>query len=936
MSLKKYWQKRDFSITSEPRGAVTKPGKTLAFYIQRHHARRLHYDFRLELDGTLKSWAVPKGPSFDPSDKRLAVHVEDHPLSYGTFEGDIPAGQYGAGQVVLWDRGEWLPLGDPRKGYRDGNLKFELHGEKLAGKWALVRMGRKNQEKDEQENWLLIKEHDAFERSHDEYQVTEARPESVLKLKAKKAAKTPTELKENTKENIKDKATSQAKAPSKTAKLKAAAKTVAQAISQVKLKKTVLPEQLRPQLATLVKSAPSGDDWLCEIKYDGYRALTRIEKLSSKQQQVRIFTRNGNDWTAHWPPLAEALEALPVESAWLDGEVVAIQDGKISFGALQNYDDHAKGGKAKSGQKASQVQLCYYLFDIVHLNGQDLSQLPLLERKALLKTLLETLNPAGPILYSEHIVGHVAEVFKQACDNQLEGVVIKRADATYAQTRSQNWLKLKCVQRQEFVIGGYTDPEGARTGFGALLLGWYNADGELMYAGRVGTGFNQQNIAAIEARMQKLETARPAYVNPPKGYEAKGVHWLKPQLVGEVKFAEWTTEGSVRHAAFIALRDDKKPQDITRETAVKPQALTGAAEDNSDNDADQTAEPAKQAKKAKKAEKAKPMKSAKAKPADTAPATSAKPSKKGAAMDNTATPDDRAASVVAGITISHPERVVFSQGNITKLALAQYYASVEQWIMPHIVNRPLSLLRCPEGAAKECFFQKHLGELTLKYVEKLTIPGNDNGAYLIVRDIRGLIELVQMGVIEFHTWGSTTAAIHQPDRMIFDLDPDPAVGWPQVMEGAKLVQYLLSNLGLECFLKTTGGKGLHVVVPIKPEHDFAVIKEFSKSIANHLAETIPSHFVAVMSKAKRKDKIFIDYLRNGEEATAIAAFSVRAREGAPISVPIDWSELSEDLPSNYFNVENILPRLLDLKEDPWLLYERSEQVITDKMLHTFD
>ncbi len=912
MSLSKYWQKRDFDITSEPRGEITKPGKQLTYFIQRHHARRLHYDFRLELDGTLKSWAVPKGPSFDPTDKRLAVHVEDHPLSYGTFEGEIPAGQYGAGQVVLWDKGVWVPIGDPKKGYRSGNLKFELQGEKLAGKWALVRMGSKNQEKDDQENWLLIKEHDDLARSHDEYQVTEARPESVLKLKPKK-----TKAAANTAANTSD--SSNTKAETKT-KATSIAKSITRTISKIITRASPLPDTLRPQLATLVKSAPAGDEWLCEIKYDGYRALTRLQN-----GKARIYTRNGNDWTSHWPHMAEALSTLPADEAWLDGEVVAIRNGKIDFGALQNYDANDVS-----------LQLRYYLFDLVHLNGQDLSSLPLIERKELLKTLLEALPPDAPIQYSDHIVGNVSQVFKQACEQSLEGVVIKRADSTYAQTRSQSWLKLKCVQRQEFVIGGFTDPEGERIGFGALLLGWYNPEGELMYAGRVGTGFNQQNIKDLYARMKKLEAAKPAFSNPPRGYEAKGVHWLKPELVGEVKFAEWTSEGSVRHSSFIALREDKSPKEITREAAIKPQEVHIKAEETATVKTKKTKTPSNDITGATSVTKpgtkpAKGVKAATAKDANTK-TTKTKAGKKSA----TAKINDSRTDTVAEIKISHPERVIFSTNQVTKLELAQYYEAAEPWIMPHIINRPLSLLRCPEGSEKECFFQKHLGELTLKYVEKLNIPGNGNGAYLVVRDIRGLIELVQMGVIEFHTWGSTTAQLHQPDRIIFDLDPDPAVPWSKVIEGAKLVEFLLSNLGLESFLKTTGGKGLHVVVPIKPDHDFAVIKEFSKSIATHLAETIPSHFVAVMSKAKRKDKIFIDYLRNGEEATAIAAFSVRAREGGPISVPILWEELNEDLPSNFYNVRNIFDRLLSNMSDPWESYFAHPQAVTEQMLHTFD
>lgn len=863
MSLQKYWLKRDFKETPEPRGEVTKSTKSLAYYIQRHHATRLHYDFRLELNGTLKSWAIPKGPSLDPADKRLAVHVEDHPLAYGTFEGQIPKGQYGAGQVILWDKGEWLPIGDPEKGYRDGNLKFELQGEKLSGKWALVRMKPRPDENSDKENWLLIKEKDDEAKVGDESHITDLRPESVLHIKKQKKTQTKPKV----------------------------ANQPATQTHTVTLKASELPEEMSPELATLVKSAPTGDEWLSEVKYDGYRALSRIA-----DGKAVIYTRNGNDWTKHWPKVAELLAKLPVDEAWLDGEVVAIKDGKINFGALQNYDP---------AHTNPDVELRYYLFDLIYLNGQDISHFPLIDRKSLLKEILSSQSKDSILQYSDHVAGHAKQAFESACKEGIEGIVIKHSGAPYVQSRTHNWLKLKCSQRQEFVIGGYTDPEGSRQGFGALLLGYYNDKKELLYAGRVGTGFNATLINKLAARFKPLTQDTAAFKNPPKGYEARGVHWLKPALVAEVNFAEWTDDGIVRHASFVEMRDDKPAQQISREIPANVRMI--------------------------QSKETPPMKEN----------TATKKTSKSTGEEHQAEPKpalvhEAESNVIQDVTISHPERIIYTPENITKLNVAEYYQAAERWLMPHLIGRPLSLLRCPDGSEKECFFQKHLDEFKLKHVQKIDVDANDKGKYLIANDIAGVIELVQMGVIELHTWGSTSKAIHKPDRFIFDLDPDPAVSWEKVIEGASLVRFLLDNMGLESYLKTTGGKGLHIVVPIKPEHEFPVIKAFTKSIATHLAQTIPTHFVAVMSKEKRKNKIFIDYLRNGEEATAIAAYSLRARPGAPISVPLHWDELNVNLKSDSFNIQNIYERLLDLTQDPWEKYFTSKQVITQDMLNTFE
>jgi bifunctional non-homologous end joining protein LigD len=875
MTLDKYWQKRDFSNTPEPRGEMVKSDQELSFFIQRHHARRLHYDFRLELNGTLKSWAVPKGPSLDPADKRLAVHVEDHPLDYGTFEGDIPAHQYGAGHVVLWDRGIWTPIGDPDEGYRKGNLKFMLEGEKLQGKWVLVRMGKPQQDdQNGKENWLLIKEKDEEAQTGEEANITELRPESVKGKKPKKTGEGKSS--EKPKPNPTPESNVAPKAP--------------------------MPEMISPQLATLVSKAPTGDQWLSEVKYDGYRALSRIENA-----KAIIYTRAGNDWTKNWPSIVNALAELPVDRAWLDGEVVAFDDnGLVNFQALQNFHS------TKKSKEKADVKLAYYVFDLLYLNGQDITDLPLLDRKALLKELLATLPKDSPILYSDHITGNAAEVFKDACENGLEGIVVKQADAPYSQARTQNWQKVKCATEQEFVIGGYTDPEGSRTGFGALVLGVYEDDGKLVYAGRVGTGFNNKTLPEIYKKFAPLGIDKPAFDKPPTGQDARGVHWLKPELVAEVRFAQWTDANIIRHASFVALREDKPPQEIVHERPLsKAQAIKALAEGSSKS----ASKPAGKSKTAKK---------------------SLGPSAHKPATVDKAIPNEKDEANIAGVRLSHASKVLFSERNETKLDLALYYEAIEEWLMPHLIDRPLSLLRCPQGNEKECFFQKNYNESSPAQVQKIKVPSSDGSStYMMANDLQAVVGLVQMGVLELHTWGSKKGSLNKPDRITLDLDPAPDLPWAQVIEGARLVKFLLESIDLKSFIKTTGGKGLHIVVPIRPELDFTEIKAFSKSIAEHLSTTLPDHFTAVMSKSKRTNKIFLDYLRNGVDATAIAAYSTRSRPDASISVPILWDELNTDLHADSFNLGNIQQRLSQLKKDPWRDYYTTRQRVTKNMMRIF-
>ncbi|MCW5298815.1 DNA ligase D [Herbaspirillum lusitanum] len=871
MSLARYRAKRDFKITPEPppEPVARRSGKTLSYFIQRHHARALHYDFRLEVNGVLKSWAVPKGPSLDPHDKRLAVHVEDHPYDYGSFEGRIPAHQYGAGEVVLWDRGEWLPIGDPVAGLKKGHLEFELRGAKLSGRWNLVRMGKpadKDKDKDgkTRENWLLIKEKDDAAREGKQADITALRPESVAGTATKKTGIAPGNAAEKPVET--------------TSKKRKPAGRAATSMP--------MPDKVDAQLAMLVKEAPDGDAWLSEMKFDGYRGLCRIEG-----GKARIFTREHLDWSKRWPQLTQALAALDVEEAWIDGEVVAVlDDGSISFEALQDptgYDG---------------VTLAIYVFDLLWLNGKDLRDTPLLERKRLLREVVSGVDHSGLIRFSEHVVGDAAEVYRHACLHGMEGTVVKRADAAYAGRRDRSWVKLKCAMRQEFVIAGYTDPAGSRVGFGALLVGVYDAaSGELHYAGRVGTGFDDRKLTQLLKRFKTLERDQPAFVDPPRGRLAHGVHWLAPKLVAEVKFAQWTRSGILRHGAFVALREDKKAEEIVREKAIatsRPEVKANAKGD------------AKHAPKSRAA-------------------------KKPSANSSTNSSIESIESI-EGMRLTHPDKLLFTDPDLSKRDLAEYYATVADWLLPHVQQRPMTMVRCPDGSVGKCFFQRHLGQGAPAAVEKIAVPeGKGSAEYMMVNDIAGLVATVQMGVLELHTWGAREGKLAQPDRIIFDLDPAPEVPWSKVVEGARLVHGLLEEIGLRSFVKTTGGKGLHVVVPIVPEQEWEVVKEWSRGVAEHMVQVLPDHFTAKMAKAARTGKIFIDYLRNAATATAVAAYSPRARSGAPVSVPLAWDELDGTTRADSFTVVTVPKRLASLKRDPWHDYAATRQRLTKKILSSF-
>lgn len=842
-SLASYRAKRNFNITAEPsdihdvhdsKETRHRTAKEPIFVIQRHHATRLHYDFRLELNGTLKSWAVPKGPSLDPKDKRLAVHVEDHPISYAKFEGTIPAKQYGAGEVVLWDRGTWHADGNAAAAYKAGKLKFELTGEKLHGHWTLVRthMGKPGASADGKENWLLIKERDSEARPAAEYDVTAARPESVNEIPAKK----------------------------KIVK-KAATKKTAH---------SPLPARIEPQLATLVDAAPAGDEWTYELKLDGYRILTRIDSAG----KVRAITRNGLDWSAKIPALVKAVTALGLRNTWLDGEIVVLsKDGKPGFQLLQN---------AFSDGRTQSIQ--YFLFDIPFADGVDLRAEPWRTRRDVLDAVMK--KNRSPLLgLTEALPAPVADIWSNVCHHGLEGLIGKRTDAPYSSGRSASWIKLKCHKRQEFVICGYTDPKGSRSGFGSLLLG-VNEDGELRYAGRVGAGFDESRLAEMHKALKARATDAPPFKHPPTGAEVRDVHWVKPELVGEVAFAEWTGEGVVRQAVFHGLRSDKPASAITKEKAAHV------------------------AKKSSRAVNARAKTKAAAVPAAK---TSSPRATKGRVTTD------------AGITVSHPERVVDPSSGLTKLDLVLYYEKIFPHMLPHMKDRPVAMLRVPENIKGEQFFQKHLDKYVIPGATK--IPGLDpgHGPVVVLDNRKALAGAAQMNTVELHTWNALAKSIEKPDRVIFDLDPDPTLPWARVIEATTLTRTLLEELGLKIFLKTSGGRGLHIVVPLLRKYDWDGAKNFAQSVSRHLARAIPDRFSAKMGAQNRVGKVFVDYLRNGRGATTVAAFSARARPGLPVSVPISWDGLESLKSSDQWNIVNVHDHLASQKKDPWGTYEKSRQ-----------
>jgi len=865
--LQSYRSKRDFTASPEPRPSQAEQGAALIFVVQKHAASRLHYDFRLELDGVLKSWAVPKGPSLDPREKRLAVQVEDHPLAYAQFAGEIPAGQYGAGQVEIWDRGTWQPLGDPREGLAAGQLKFRLQGEKLQGAWALIRMRRRAGEK--QEPWLLIKELDAYTRPEAEFSVVRDRPDP---------------LSEGTGVQVIPAGTSAALLPLIPAGfLPSSLPPIPAEVLPTSLPPipagalpSSLPPSLAPQLATLVDRVPTDDDWLYEIKFDGYRILTRID-----QGQVALYTRNGHDWTGKLPALAAALAETGISSGWLDGEIVVLgADGMSDFGALQ---------QALEGGPANTIR--YYLFDLLFYNGFDLRPAPLMERRRLLAGIIGR-GKSGLIRFSEDFAASGVEMLRSACRLGLEGTIGKRSRSPYRSGRSADWIKLKCVQRQEFVIVGYTERKGSKGDIGALLLGVYDSAGHLQYAGKAGSGFDRQTAAMLREKLQPLVVPVTALHEPPR--EAQGI-WVKPQLVAEVSFAGWTQAGRIRHGAFQGLRSDKPPVAVIRERAQKT-AKEAAQETFKEAARERTRGSARRA----------------------APAVRKAP---GLARVYRQTPAAR----FTGPPISSPDRIVDRSSGLRKLDLVSYYQLAAERILPQLADRPLSFVRAPAGIDGPIFFQKHGSGLKIPQL-RLLDPNLDPGhpALMAIDSPAALLGAVQMNVLEFHTWNATLPNLGQPDRLVFDLDPGEGLLWAKMLQAAGLVRVLLTELGLESFLKTSGGKGLHIVVPILPNQDWQTAKGFSRSVSRHLARVLPSLFTAVQGPANRVGKIFVDYNRNGQGATTVAAYSVRARPGLGISIPCSWSELAGLRGGDHWTVRNAADRLTGAA-DPWREYATTRQ-----------
>jgi bifunctional non-homologous end joining protein LigD len=822
-----YNAKRDFKRTAEPAGHVARrsnnPQKT-RFVIQKHWASRLHYDFRLELDGVLVSWAVPKGPSFDPSEKRMAVHVEDHPVSYGGFEGTIAKGNYGAGTVIVWDNGWWEPVGDPHDGLAQGKLVFQLHGQKLAGLWELVRIAKPG---DKQDAWLLFKKRDEWARPSSQYDVTTALPDSVVEHPL---------------------------GPLEEREPRDAALSAPTAVDLSKAVRAPMPEQLSPQLATLVAEAPPGD-WEVETKFDGYRLLARVER-----KKVRLITRNGNDWTDRFPLLQRALATLGIDSAWIDGEIVVLDEhGVPDFGALQNAID---GGR--------NADIVFFVFDLPYAHGQDLRKVPLTARRALLKQLLDDRPHDEHIRFSEGFRASADEMLRAACGVGLEGVMLKRRDAPYVAGRSETWLKLKCEQRQEFVIAGFTDRTNAPDEVGSILLAYHDAEGKLRLAGNVGTGWNTATGRELHRRLSALETSR-APVDPKEAERGRwsrrrGVaqRWVEPKLVAEIAFGEWTADGRVRHARFKGLRQDKPAVAITREQAAATPTV----------------------------------------PSTAAPA----------------------------LKVTHGERVIDPSTGLKKIDLVRYYESIADWMLPYLKNRPVSLVRAPEGIGGELFFQKH-PETTkmpgLTVLDRALWP--KHAALLAVDSKEALLSAAQMNVVEFHGWNSTVDDIDHPGQFVFDLDPGEGVGWQQVQEAALLVRTLLDELGLKSWLKTSGGKGLHVFVPITPHWHYDVVKAFSQAVVQHLAKAIPERFVAKSGGSNRVGRIFIDYLRNGHGQTTAVAFSARARPGLGVSMPVDWDQLMDLKGGAQWTIATARDHVSFWQADPWADFWRCEQTLDGAM-----
>ncbi len=786
MSLKTYSEKRDFDITPEPRAEVIEAGgERLAFVVQKHDASRLHYDFRLEHGGVLWSWAVTKGPSTDPSEKRLAVRTEDHPISYGDFEGTIPEEEYGGGTVMLWDQGWWEPLHDPAEGIASGKLHFRLHGARMRGGWVLVRMrGKKNEKR---ENWLLIKEKDdhagrTADALTNKYRVSVTTGRSMRSIAA---GTEPLGAVEHD-------------AP--------------------------LPRFRKVQLATLRDAPPEGEGWIHEAKYDGYRCLMAVGKGG-----VRLYTRNGKDWSDRFGALCGPAAAIPCGAALIDGEVIAGPGGG-DFSTLQTA--------LKKGNP-----LTFYAFDLLSRDGEDLTDAPLTERRAALEEMLGDMPPRGPIRLSPCIEGPGEMVLAAICDAGGEGIVSKRSEAPYKGGRGTAWIKSKCIRRAEFVVIGWSPSDKRGRAFSSLLLGSYE-HGELVYRGRVGTGFDSDDLDALKSKLDRIaRKTSPVPGDLPS--ETKDAQWVTPSLVAEVAYTEFTAEGRIRHGVFHGLREDKE----AKEVSAKAEAETDSGDDG-----------------------------------DTE---------------------------IGGMRISSAGRVVYPDAKVTKGDVARHYALVADRFLDHAADRPVSLLRCPSGIEDDCFFQKHAGKGFPDALGTVAIEEKDGETadYMYLPNAEAVLGAVQMGTLEFHIWGAARDKLEKPDRMVFDLDPDEGLGFDRVKEAAFEIRDALDRIGLETAAMVTGGKGVHVIVPLRRTAGWDTVKGFAQTFCHVLAERHPDRYTATMSKAKRKGRIFLDWLRNERGATAIAPYALRARSGAPVAVPVEWDELKALKVANGFRMGDMEKRL---------------------------
>ncbi|HOT21498.1 MAG TPA: DNA ligase D, partial [Sedimentibacter sp.] len=796
---------RNFEKTFEPEGKTQSSEESLRFVVQHHLASRDHYDLRLEWNGVLLSWAVPKGPSYNTKDKRLAVQVEDHPLEYRNFEGTIPKGEYGGGVVMIWDEGYWEPHMNVDEGLSEGMLKFSLKGSRLRGRWALIRL--KGKAGETQDNWLLLKEKDEY--SKDE----EGMSEFTTSIRT---GRTMAEIEGGQDE-----------------------KFIKNPFSKADV-----------QLAKLVKAIPEGD-WLYEMKYDGYRILAFVEGNS-----VRLITRKGNDITKRFFTIASSLIDLAKGRAMvLDGEIVITDEsGKTDFQALQNYL------KTQNSQN-----LTYIVFDLLAIDGEDIRGQSLILRKEKLESLLQ--DAPKNLYYSRHVKGYGKESFAAACEAGMEGIVGKKPDSIYSGKRNDDWIKIKCDKRQEFVIGGYTLSDKRSSGVSSLLLGVYEGE-DLIYAGRAGTGISENDMKILESKFEGLKCSKPPFKEVPKTKPNEKITWLEPKLAAEIKFAEWTKDNLLRQASYKGLREDKDTKDIKREKAegILPQS----------ND------------------------------------------EEGRYMEKDL--------IIEGVKISSPDKIIYNELDITKEEVIRYYSKVADKMLPYVRHRILSIVRCPKGVSQACFYKKHPGPGSKGIITMPVSTGDDEtGEYFYIENATGLISEAQMGTLEFHIWGSSVDNLEMPDMMVFDLDPDEGMDLDKVRQGVIDIRSILDELNLKSYLKISGGKGYHVVIPLKPTADWDKFHDFARQVAEVMENKWPERYTSNVRKAKRKGKIFIDWIRNARGATSIAPYSLRARKGAKVSMPIFWEELYTVAPDG-INMEDALLRIE--KKDPWEdFFQNSQSII---------